>query len=50
MTRQDWKAFAEHQRKSLGFKGASELFPYILSGADPERGAQAVAQPRPRFD
>ncbi len=44
MTRQDWKAFAKHQQKSVGLKGAGEFFPYILSRADPERGSQALAQ------
>lgn len=42
MTRQDWKAFSKHQQKSVGLKGAGEFFAYILSGADPGRGAQAL--------
>ncbi len=44
MTRQDWKEFSRTQQKSVGLKGVAEFFPYILSGADPERGAQALAQ------
>ena len=44
MTRKDWKEFARTQQKSVGgIKGAAEFFPYILTGADPERGAQAVS-------
>lgn len=43
MTRQDSNTFSKHQQKSLGLKGAGEFFPYILSGADPERGSQALA-------
>jgi len=43
MTRQDWKAFSRHQQKSAGgIKGAAEFFPYILTGADHERGSQAL--------
>lgn len=43
MTPQDWKDFSRQQQKSVGLKGAAEFFPYILTGADPERGAQALA-------
>lgn len=42
MTRQDWKDFSRQQQKAVGLKGSAEFFPYILSGADPERGAQAL--------
>ncbi|MDQ4037796.1 MAG: hemerythrin domain-containing protein [Actinomycetota bacterium] len=44
MTAQDWKAFTRHQQKSASLKDAAEFFPYILSGADPERGAQALGK------
>jgi len=44
MTRQDWKAFGRQQQKSVGLKGVAEFFPYILTGAELERGAQALAQ------
>lgn len=44
MTRQDWRAFGRHQQKTTGLKGAAEFFPYILTGADLERGSQALAQ------
>jgi len=43
MTRQDWRAFSRQQQKSVGLRGVAEFFPYILTGADPERGAQALA-------
>ncbi|MGI8625831.1 MAG: hemerythrin domain-containing protein [Geodermatophilaceae bacterium] len=42
LTRQDWKDFSREQQKAVGMKGAAEFFPYIFSGADPERGAQAL--------
>ena len=38
----DWRAFSAAQRKAAGRKGVAEFFPYILTGADPERSAQAV--------
>ena len=44
MTPEDWRAFSRSQQKSVGIKGAGEFFPYILDGADPERGAQALGQ------
>jgi len=44
MTRQDWKAFSKHQQKATGLKGAAEFFPYILTGADPDRAAQVIGQ------
>lgn len=44
MTRQDWKAFSRHQEKSVGLKGAGEFFSYVLTDADPARGAQTLAQ------
>ena len=44
MTPKDWKEFSRSQQKSLGgIKGAAEFFPYIMSGADPERGSQALS-------
>ena len=43
MTPKDWKDFSREQQKSVGLKGAAEFFPYILTGADPERRAQALA-------
>ncbi|MEJ7704251.1 MAG: hemerythrin domain-containing protein [Geodermatophilaceae bacterium] len=42
MTRKDWKEFSPYSAEvGGGIKGAAEFFPYILTGADPERGAQA---------
>lgn len=38
----DWKQFSRQQRKSVGFKGAAEFFPYILDEADPERAAHVT--------
>ena len=35
-------AFSSQQQKSVGIWGAAEFFPYILTGADTERSAQAV--------
>lgn len=51
MSKHDWQAFSREQQKSVGVKGAAEFVPYILSGADPERGAQALGkfQPPLRF-
>lgn len=40
LTPQDWKAFSRAQRKSAGFTGAKEFFPYILDQADPDRAAR----------
>lgn len=33
----DWEAFSARQARSLGLKGASELFPWLLWGADDVR-------------
>lgn len=40
LTPQDWKAFGREQRRSTGFRGAREFFPYILDQADPDRATQ----------
>jgi hemerythrin-like domain-containing protein len=36
LTEKEWKGFIADQRSNLGFKGASEFFPWVLDDATPQ--------------
>jgi hypothetical protein len=37
LTGAEWRAFSNDQRRRVGFRGAAQVFPWLLDGASPQQ-------------
>ncbi|WP_329172286.1 hemerythrin domain-containing protein [Streptomyces sp. NBC_01477] len=51
LTEQEWDAFGQEQRRTIGLRGAAHFFPWMLEGASPqvEQRVLAIVPPPVRF-